>query len=177
MIVALSSAHLFLSPTYPSTAFVQQYYETRFRVRGLTHPRFTFRNLPTFFKGSEEGVVSGTPDIVGTFRVTIAYTDGTQSDESQVVFSVTSSPNTAESQKQSAAVVYLVIETALSTWIYRSGDAISIDLVAKHGVAPITWSFQNLPAGLFADNSGRITGRINEAGLYSFSVLAGDAKG
>lgn len=78
-LVALASTSLFLSPAYPSTAFYQQYYETRFRVRGLTHPTFTFENLPSFFTGSEDGVVSGTPDITGTFRITIKYTDGEQS--------------------------------------------------------------------------------------------------
>jgi len=90
---------------------------------------------------------------------------------------VTASPRTEESDRQSAAVVYLVIETALSTWVYRSGDQISIDLVAKHGVVPLTWSFANLPAGLFGDHAGRITGRITEAGLYSFSAAVGDAQG
>lgn len=73
--------------------------------------------------------------------------------------------------------MYLVIETALSTWVYRSGDNIAIDLVAKHGVAPLTWSFSNLPDGLFSDNTGKISGRITEAGLYSFSAAVGDAHG
>lgn len=143
--LALTTTSLFLSPAYPATAFYQQYYETRFRVRGLIHPTFTFENLPKFFTGSEDGVLSGTPDITGTFRITIKYAEGDQSGESQVVISVTASPNTEESEKQSAEVVYLVIETALSTWIYRSGDNINIELIAKHGVAPLTWSFANLP--------------------------------
>lgn len=73
--------------------------------------------------------------------------------------------------------MHLIIETALSTWIYRSGDNIAIDLVAKHGVAPLTWSFANLPKGLFSDNSGKIWGRITEHGLYSFRAAVGDAHG
>jgi hypothetical protein len=43
---------LFLSPTYPPTAFYQQFYEVRFRVIGLNNPTFTFTNLPDFLKGS-----------------------------------------------------------------------------------------------------------------------------
>ena len=176
-LVFANASHLFLSPAYPPTAFYQQYYEARFRVRGLTHPTFTYENLPSFLEGSADGIVSGTPDITGTFRITIKYTDGEESGESKVVISVTSSPHTVESEQRSAEVVYLVIETALSTWIYRSNDHISIDLVAKHGVAPLTWSFTNLPDGLFSDNSGKIWGRIAESGLYSFSAQVGDAQG
>lgn len=177
LVFAQAEHHLFLSPAYPPTAFYEQYYEARFRVRGLTHPTFRFENLPSFLEGSEDGVVSGTPDITGTFRITVHYSDDEHEGESRVVISVTSSPFTVESEKQSAAVVYLVIETALSTWVYRSGDNIAIDLVAKHGVAPLTWSFANLPDGLFSDNSGRVWGRITEAGLYSFRAAVGDAHG
>jgi hypothetical protein len=42
----------FLSPPFPPTAFTAQYYEVGFRVRGLSHPTFTFENLPDFFTGS-----------------------------------------------------------------------------------------------------------------------------
>ena len=53
-VFALASAehHLFLSPAYPPTAFYEQYYEVRFRVRGLNHPSFNFDNLPSFLEGS-----------------------------------------------------------------------------------------------------------------------------
>lgn len=83
---------LFLTPTYPSTAFYQQYYEVRFRVVGLTVPTFTFTGLPSFLKGTTDGVVSGTPDATGTYKVGLSYTDGTNSGSSNVVISVTSSP-------------------------------------------------------------------------------------
>lgn len=68
---------LFLTPTYPPTAFYQQFYEVRFRAIGLNQPTFTFTNLPDFLTGSPQGVVSGTPSSTGTFKVNIAYTDGT----------------------------------------------------------------------------------------------------
>ena len=69
----------FLSPAFPPTGFYQQYYEVRFRVRGINFPSFTFDNLPSFFTGSKSGVVSGTPNVTGTFRFTVTYSDGTSS--------------------------------------------------------------------------------------------------
>ena len=83
LLLLLANVHLaqsqdyFLSPAYPPTGFYQQYYEIRFRVRGISFPTFTFTNLPSFFKGETTGVVSGIPDLTGTFRFTITYSDGT----------------------------------------------------------------------------------------------------
>ena len=167
---------LFLSPPYPPTAFYQQYYEVIFRVRGLRGPTFTFDNLPTFFTGSQDGGVSGTPNVTGTFKFTVSYTDGATSGASKVVISVAASPNTAASAQQSAEVTYLVIQNAIDSWIYRSGSPISLQL-ACNGTGPITWNYQGLPSGLSGDNSGKITGVISESGLYSFSASAGDARG
>jgi len=177
LVTATVQQTLFLSPPFPPTGFYQQYYEVRFRVRGLNGPTFTFDNLPNFFTGSQDGVVSGTPNITGTFRFTVSYTDGTTSGSDKVVISVTASPNTAASASQSAAVNLLVIQVALDTWIYRSGDAINIQLTSQNGVSPITWNYKNLPAGLSADNNGKISGAISDAGLYSFSASCGDSKG
>lgn len=170
-------ASIFLTPPYPPTAFYQQYYEVRFRVRGLDAPTFTFDNIPNFLSGSADGVLSGTPNITGTFKISISYTDGTNSGSSKVVISVTGSPNTDVSAKQSSDVTFLVIQNAIESWIYRSGDSISIQLSANGGVAPITWNYENLPKGLSGDNNGRIVGSCSDSGLYSFSVSAGDSKG
>lgn len=169
-------ATLFLTPTYPSSAFIQQYYEVIFRVRGLDGPTFTFANLPNFFTGSADGTLSGTPNITGTFKINISYTDGTNSGSSRVVINVLGSPNTAASAKQNSEVVFLVIQNAISSWIFRSGDFITLQLSAN-GTAPITWNYNSLPSGLNGDNSGKISGKINEAGLYSFSASAGDSRG
>lgn len=167
---------LFLSPPYPPTAFYQQYYEVIFRVRGLNGPNFTFSNLPNFFTGSEDGGVSGTPNVTGTFKFTISYTDGISSGSNKVVISVAASPNTAASAQQSSDVTYLVIQNAINSWIFRSGSPVSVQL-SCNGTAPITWNYQGLPKGLSGDNSGTITGTISDSGLYSFSASAGDARG
>jgi hypothetical protein len=65
----------------------------RFRVRGLSSPTFTYNNLPNFFTGSADGIISGTPNITGTFKIMISYTDGTNTESSKVVISVIGSPN------------------------------------------------------------------------------------
>jgi hypothetical protein len=93
------------------------------------------------------------------------------------VISIADSPNTAASNAQSQAVVNLIIQAAADTWIYRSGDKISIQLNSNNGVAPITWNYKNLPAGLSGDNNGLISGSISKDGSYSFSASCGDAKG
>jgi hypothetical protein len=92
------------------------------------------------------------------------------------VISVTGSPNTDVSAKQSSDVTFLVIQNAIESWIYRSGQSVSIQLSAN-GTAPITWNYENLPKGLSGDNSGKIIGSCSDSGLYSFSVSAGDSKG
>ncbi len=93
-----------------------------------------------------------------------------------MVISVTGSPNTAASAQQSSDVTYLVIQNAIDSWIYRSGQSISIQL-STNGTAPIVWNYLNLPKGLSGDNNGMITGSLANAGLYSFSVSAGDSQG
>lgn len=50
-----------LSPALPPTAFLGQYYTCDFRVAGLTNPKYTFDDLPYFFKASSSGRLEGTP--------------------------------------------------------------------------------------------------------------------
>jgi len=172
-----SAQDAFLTPPFPPTAFVEQYYEVRFRVYGLSAPTFTFTNLPDFLKGTADGVLSGTPSVTGTFKVTVSYTDGTTTGSNKVVISVTQSPNTAASAAQNKVVVGLIIQTATSTWTYRAGDKITIQQSSANGVGPITWNYNNLPAGLSGDNNGLVSGSISNPGLYSFSSSCGDSKG
>ena len=173
----VTSSDSFLSPPFPPTAFEEQYYEVRFRVRGLSFPTFTYQNLPSFFSGSESGVVSGTPYLSGTFKFTVSYTDGENSGSEEVVISVITSPNTAASEERRKEVVNLIVMTALNTWIYRSGDKIEIKLKSKGGVPPYTWNYKNLPSGLYGNNQGMIKGSVQQEGLYSFSADCGDAYG
>lgn len=176
LLSATVSSH-FLSPPYLPTGFTEQYYEARYRVRGMPHAEFSFTNLPDFLKGTKDGIISGTPDITGTFRFTVSYTDGEHSKSEEAFLSVTSSPNTAKSQAQNKEVVELIVTAALNSWIYRVNDRISIELASKGGKAPISWNYKNLPAGLYGDSKGRIRGSVKQAGLYSFEASCGDAIG
>ncbi len=71
----------------------------------------------------------------------------------------------------------MIIQAAADTWIYRSGEKISIQLSSNNGVAPITWNYKNLPVGLHGDNNGLVSGTVSQDGSYSFSASCGDAKG
>lgn len=73
LFIATIQQGYYLSPLYPPTAFEGQYYETRFRVRGLDFPQFKFKGLPECFKGSADGVVSGVPSGAGSYSVVISY--------------------------------------------------------------------------------------------------------
>ena len=115
--------------------------------------------------------------MTGTFKFSVSFTDGENSGDDEIVISVTSSPNTAASEAQNKAVVKLIIQTALDTWIYRSGSNIAIQLDAKGGKGPYTWNYKKLPKGLRGNNRGLIQGHIADAGLYSFSASCGDGYG
>ena len=58
---ALASNSYFLSPAYPPSAYQNEFYTTRFRVRGLDYPNFSFEGLPKNFRASSDGVISGVP--------------------------------------------------------------------------------------------------------------------
>jgi hypothetical protein len=77
-----------------------------------------------------------------------------------MVFSITVNPYTAASTSQAAAVTLLVIQTAMDTWIYRTGQTITIQLTSKNAVGTLTWTFKNLPKGLIGGSTGKITGVI-----------------
>jgi len=54
---------------------------------------------------------------------------------------------------------------------------VNVALQAAKGKSPYTWSFVNLPSGLVADKSGKISGTIQNEGYYSFNAICNDADG
>ena len=42
LLIAAATSTIFLTPAYPPTAIQNQFYNVRFRVRGLDDPVFTF---------------------------------------------------------------------------------------------------------------------------------------
>jgi hypothetical protein len=75
VVVSLQQSY-FLSPLYPPTAFEGQYYEVRFRVRGLDFPQLSFKGLPDCFKSTSEGVISGIPKGPGSYAVLVGFGSG-----------------------------------------------------------------------------------------------------
>lgn len=65
-----------LSPSFPPTAFVGQYYTCTFRIGGLSSPIFVFEGLPQYLIASGEGKIEGIPGAVGSFNFTVSYKQG-----------------------------------------------------------------------------------------------------
>ena len=42
LLIAVATSQAFLTPSYPPTAYQNQFYSVRFRVRGLDNPVFDF---------------------------------------------------------------------------------------------------------------------------------------
>ena len=58
LLVAAVTSAVYLSPAYPPTAYQNQFYSVRFRVRGIDDPVFSFQGLPKSLTGNSEGVIS-----------------------------------------------------------------------------------------------------------------------
>jgi hypothetical protein len=61
LLLAVATSTLFLTPNVAPTAYQNQFYSARFRVRGLDDPVFTFEGLPKALTGSADGLLSGIP--------------------------------------------------------------------------------------------------------------------
>ena len=70
------------------------------------------------------------------------------------------------------------ITTSENLGNYKTGDNISVQLAAEGTVWSLKWTAEGLPGGLTLDaNSGLISGSINTAGTYSFTVKASNCAG
>jgi len=76
LILAVATSTVYLTPAYPPTAYQNQFYSVRFRVRGLDDPVFTYEGLPKSLSGNSDGVLSGIPLIPGSFSIVIKYRAG-----------------------------------------------------------------------------------------------------
>jgi len=79
LLLAVASSALFLTPANPPTAYQNQFYSVRFRVRGLDEPLFSFEGLPKSLTGTSDGLLSGIPTEAGSITITIKYKSGDQS--------------------------------------------------------------------------------------------------
>jgi hypothetical protein len=182
LLVVTLQQNFFLSPLYPPTAFEGQYYEVRFRVRGLDFPQFTFKGLPDCFKASADGVVSGIAKGPGSYAVLIGFSSGNQRDQKEVIFRIT--PSLRDDSTFESAVITHNVRTSgglvinyPSTLVYQVGSVIQFQLEAQQGKAPLLWRYSNLPSGIFGDQSGLIKGTFVNPGYYSFSASCSDSVG
>ncbi|MEO7653330.1 MAG: putative Ig domain-containing protein, partial [Bryobacteraceae bacterium] len=110
------------------------------------------------------GIISGVPASAGTFNFTVQASDRTAAIATkQVTLSVAGE---------------LAITTAPILSTGSLGAPYLQQLLASGGVPPVTWSISagQLPPGLTLDSStGLISGIVNGAGLFDFTVLASDS--
>jgi len=181
LVVSLQDSY-YLSPLYPPTAFEGQYYEVRFRVRGLDYPQFSFKGLPDCFKGTAEGVISGIPKIPGSYAVLVGFGSGKEKDQKEVIIRIT--PSLQSDSTFESAVITQTVRTAdgilinyPATLVYQVGTVIQFQLEAQNGKSPLLWRYNNLPSGIFGDQSGLVKGTFINSGYYSFSASCSDSLG
>ena len=179
LFVATIQNSYYISPLYPPTAFEGQFYEVRFRIRGLDYPNFSFSGLPTSLHGSADGVVSGIARGPGSFSVKVNFHSGSESGSAQVVLRITpgtSSYSTLLTTNPSSVSQKLVIGYP-ENLVYTVGSSIELSLQAQHGASPLLWRYINLPNGLYGNQNGVIKGSFSQSGYYSFNVECSDSVG
>ena len=106
-LIYLSLGNVFITPTYPPTAFQNQFYSVVFRIRGADFPVFRFSGLPSGIVGRNNGTVSGFPTVPGSFSVNLSYVADGQSGSRTFILSVT-----ADNLRRSADSVISVRSSA-----------------------------------------------------------------
>jgi len=151
-------------PTLPG-ATVGVKYAVLLQASGGTLP-YTWSNPsgspPAGLSVGSGGSVSGVPTAAGSFSFTVQVTDG--------------AGHQASAQLSIAVAPALSIATSAIPG-GTLGGAYSQSLAATGGTPPYTWSLQSgaLPGGLTLSAGGAITGTINAAGTFSFTVLVTDS--
>ena len=175
-LATIASTQYFLSPAYPPSAYQNEYYNTRFRVRGLDNPAFTFVGLPKSISGTTDGVLSGIPTECGSFSITINYKSGNVSGSNNAILKVLTSSKTGTNA--SVQVVGGLAIDAPKNLIFVVGQPINLNFPAKNSKGKLVWVFNGLPNGVVGNSAlGSIQGTIGQSGYYNFNVECGDEDG
>jgi len=171
----------FLSPPLPPTAYKGEYYTVQFRVIGVDNPLFSWENVPSCLKGSPDGTLEGTPDKIGSFAARINFKSKRDSGSRDIVVRVAPSVSSTENINTEAGVTavnqFIVLSASNNSFVYTVGKKVSLNLQAKEGKAPYTWTYNSLPAQLVGGIDGIISGLFDQEGYYSFSASACDSLG
>jgi hypothetical protein len=170
----------FLSPALPPTAYKGEYYTVQFRVIGIDNPVFSFENLPDCLRGSPDGTLEGTPDVIGSFAVKVCFKSKEESGFRNIVVRVApsvSSTGRINTEAGVLAVNQFIVVSSNNSFTYAVGNKVNLNLQARAGKAPYTWTYNNLPAQLVGGKDGIISGIFDQEGYYSFSASACDSAG
>jgi large repetitive protein len=125
----------------------------------------TSGTLPPGLTLSKDGVISGTPNAVGSSTFTVQATGvakdftGTRVDSHQYTLNVSA------------------LTASLSRPVAEVGVPLHTALVASGGQSPYTWSATSLPAGLTLGSDGSLSGVPLKSGAYTFTLHLVDASG
>jgi len=123
-------------------------------------------SLPKGMSLSANGILSGTPPIVGTSTFTVTLTDA-NGQSSSMTLNLTVVPTVPLTMKTIAIPPGVV------------GEATNLQLVASGGQLPYTWFLSrnsSLPPGLTLNSSGTLTGAPTTSGQYTFTIEVMDSE-
>ena len=121
--------------------------------------------LPSGVTLSNSGLLSGTPTIAGTYKVTIKVTDSS------------ATPLTAHASYKLVVSAVPLSVTTLTVPGGTVGSPYAMTLSATGGTTPYYWTIAGglLPDGIQLSAGGALSGTPDQAGTFHFSVAATDS--
>lgn len=157
---------LSITTSFVPNATVGLAYEQTFTASGGNAPYLwtvVGPNVPGLILNLSTGSLSGTPTLAGNFNLTVRVTDSANVSSSRS-FSITINPS------------FLITTTSLPP--ATLGAFYEQTFAASGGSAPYTWTLSGTPApGLSLNANGTLSGVPNQAGSYSFLIVAADSLG